>query len=143
MRAFSLAPHRVSRDWSVTIDVYDSLGEGLWSFLRQIVPMPPLIIRCICPRIFRVSAGVWMRRAIRITFERNGWHSDHRSIRKPLFQIVVFRLTFSQSEPPPIIMNHDTDVIRIVEGCCIRLNVASSKRHFGEAICQKSAADHI
>ena len=35
---------------------------------------------------------------------------------KPLFQIVVFRLAFSQAEPPAVIVDHDGDVIRIVEG---------------------------
>ena len=35
---------------------------------------------------------------------------------KPLFQVVVFRLAFRQAEPPAIIVDHDGDVIRIVEG---------------------------
>ena len=35
---------------------------------------------------------------------------------KPLFEIVVFRLAFSQSDPPAVIMDHDGDVIRVVEG---------------------------
>ena len=35
---------------------------------------------------------------------------------KPLFQIVIFRLAFGQAEPPAIIVDHDGDVIRVVEG---------------------------
>ena len=36
---------------------------------------------------------------------------------KPLFQIVVFRLALGQAEPPAVIMDHDGDMIRIVERC--------------------------
>lgn len=32
------------------------------------------------------------------------------------FQIVVFCLALSEAEPPPVIVDHDTDVIGIVEG---------------------------
>ena len=35
---------------------------------------------------------------------------------KPLFQIVVFRLAFGQTEPPAVVVDDDGDVIRIVEG---------------------------
>ena len=35
---------------------------------------------------------------------------------EPLFELVVFRLAFGQAEPPAIIVDHDGDVIRIVEG---------------------------
>ena len=59
-----------------------------------------------------------MRRTIGITFESNGGHGDERKFNKALFQIVIFRLAFGQSEPPPIIMDHDADVIRIIERRC-------------------------
>ena len=35
---------------------------------------------------------------------------------EPLFQIVIFRLAFGQAEPPAVIVDHDGDVIRVVEG---------------------------
>ena len=79
-----------------------------------------------------------MRRTIGVTFKGNGGHSDDRAFGKPLFQIVIFRLAFGEAKPPAIIMDHDADMIRIVEGAALRSNVASSKSHFGEAICQMS-----
>ena len=35
---------------------------------------------------------------------------------KPLLQIVILRLAFGQAEPPAVIVDHDADVIRVVEG---------------------------
>src|SRR5918994_1927677 len=55
---------------------------------------------------------------IGITFKGNGRHGDDRTFGKPLFQIVIFRFAFSQAEPPAVIMDHDADVIRVVEGRC-------------------------
>jgi hypothetical protein len=34
-----------------------------------------------------------MQGPIGVTFKGNGWHGDGRKFRKPLFQIVIFRLT--------------------------------------------------
>src|SRR6202158_3543274 len=53
---------------------------------------------------------------IGITLHGNGGHGDHRTFAKPLFQIVIFRLAFSQAEPPAVIMDHDADMIRVLEG---------------------------
>jgi len=38
---------------------------------------------------------VWC--TIGVTFKGNGWHGDDRAFGKPLFQIVIFRLAFSQA----------------------------------------------
>jgi len=35
-----------------------------------------------------------MWRTVGVAFQRNGGHADHRGLREPRFQIVVFRLTF-------------------------------------------------
>src|SRR6267378_8054349 len=59
-----------------------------------------------------------MRRTIGITFHGNGGYGDDWTFSKPLVQISIFRVAFSECEPPPIIMDHDGDVIRIVEGRC-------------------------
>src|SRR5579883_2741660 len=58
-----------------------------------------------------------MRRTIGIPFEGNGGNSDHRSFGKSLFQNVIVRFAFSQTEPPAIVMDDDANVIGIVEGC--------------------------
>ena len=59
-----------------------------------------------------------MRRAIGIPFKGNRGDGDDRGFGKPLFQFVVFRLALGQALPPAIIVNHDCDMIRIVEGRC-------------------------
>src|SRR5207245_11143780 len=42
----------------------------------------------------------------------------HVAFGEPLFQLVILGLALSQSEPPAIVMDHDTDVIRVIEGRC-------------------------
>src|SRR5207253_1134752 len=48
-------------------------------------------------------------------------YGDVRTFGEPLFQLVVLWVALSQSEPPAIIMDHDADMIRIVEGRCAAL----------------------
>ena len=59
-----------------------------------------------------------MWRPIGIPFQGDGRHGYNRAFGKPPFQSVVFRLAFRQALPPAVIMDHDADVIRIVEGRC-------------------------
>ena len=62
-----------------------------------------------------IGTRIRVRCAIRIPFESNGGHSDDWPVGKPFFQFVVFRLAFSQTEPPAVIVDHDLDMIRVVE----------------------------
>jgi hypothetical protein len=57
-----------------------------------------------------------MRCTVGITFKRDGRHRDDRTFSKPFFQIVVFRLAFGQAEPPAVIVDHNADMIQVVEG---------------------------
>ena len=59
-----------------------------------------------------------MRCAVGIAFKGDAGHGDARAFGKPLFQISIFRFAFGQAEPPPIIVNHDVDMVRIVESGC-------------------------
>src|SRR5438067_12510503 len=102
----------------VSVDIDDSLGKGLGSFLRQIVPDaarddPVFIAAREFPGI-GTDLRVWC--PIDIAFKSNRGHGDVRTFGELLFQIVIVRLAFSQSQPPAIIMDHDADMIRIVEG---------------------------
>ena len=63
-----------------------------------------------------IGTGVRVWCTIGIAFKRNRGHGDVGTFGEPLFQLVILRLAFSQSEPPAIIMDHDADMIRIVEG---------------------------
>ena len=57
-----------------------------------------------------------MRRAVGIPFERDCGHGDDRTGREPILEGVIGWLAFSQTEPPPIVVDDDADVIRVVEG---------------------------
>jgi hypothetical protein len=99
-------------------NVHDSLGKGLRRFLWEVVPdasrdLPVLVF----PREFLcVRRGIRVRRTVGVAFHRNGRDGDDRALREPVFQIIVFRLALSQAQLPAVIVDHDIDVIRVVEG---------------------------
>jgi len=71
--------------------------------------------RVLARELFCVSAGIRVRGAIRVALERDGGEGDDRTRRKPLFEAVILRLPFSQSESPAVVMNDYGDMIWIVE----------------------------
>src|SRR5262245_57701413 len=75
---------------SNTVGVDDRLGKGAGSFLRQIVSNTAFDdpVRVFTGEFFGVSAGVRVRCSIGIAFERDRRHRDHRTLGKPLLQIV-------------------------------------------------------
>jgi len=50
---------------------------------------------------------------IRITFKGDRGYGNDRTRGKSLFQIVIFRLTFGDANPPAIVMDRDGDVVRV------------------------------
>src|SRR5262245_4975670 len=81
---------------------------------------------CILAReLLGIGTGVRVWRTIGITLHGDSGHGDYGSLGQPLFKIVILRFTFSQPDPPAVIMDHDVDMIRIIEGrgaaieCCI------------------------
>ena len=56
-----------------------------------------------------------MGRTIGIAFERNRGYGDDGTLRKPPFEVVVPGLALRQPEPPAVVVDHDRDMIRIVE----------------------------
>src|ERR1700680_4302325 len=77
------------------------------------ISMGVLALEFLC-----IGTAVRVRCTIGIAFKGNGGHGDDRSFGKPLFQVVIFRLAFSQSEAPTVVMDNDVDMIRIVESGC-------------------------
>jgi hypothetical protein len=75
-------------------------------------------VRVFAREFPRIGTGFRMRGAIGITFKGDRRHGNHRTFGKSLFQIVIFRFTFSQTETPTVIVDDDADVIRIVERGC-------------------------
>src|SRR5208282_5738999 len=103
-----------------TIDVDDGLRKSLRSFLRQIMPDAPGDgpVRMFAGEFFGKRTGVRITwRPIGVAFQSDGRHGDGRTSGKALLQIVIFRLAFNQAEPPPVTMDHDGNMIRIVERC--------------------------
>jgi hypothetical protein len=79
-------------------------------------------VRIFAREFLGIGTDVWVRCTIGITFEGNGGHGDDRTFGKLLFQIVIFRFAFSQAEPPAVVMDHDVDMIRVVEGRCAAID---------------------
>jgi hypothetical protein len=57
---------------------------------------------------------VW--RAIGVTLEGNRRHGDDRARGQSLFQVVVLRLALGQTEALAVVVDHDADMVRVVEG---------------------------
>src|SRR3979490_2157270 len=99
-------------------DFDDCFGKSLRGFLGQIVPDAALDepVRIFAREFLGIGTGIRVWCTIGIAFKGNGGPGNDRAFGKPLFQIVIFRLAFSQAEPPAIIMDYDADVIRVVKG---------------------------
>jgi len=63
-----------------------------------------------------VGAGFGVRRAVGVAFEGDGGHGDGRELGELPFQVVVLRLARGQADPPAVVVDHDRDVVGVVEG---------------------------
>ena len=74
-----VSPQGISLAHSKAVDIDDRLGEGLWGFLRQIVPNAalddPMFI--FAGEFTSIDAPVRMRCAVVVTFQGDGGHGDH------------------------------------------------------------------
>src|SRR3974377_676622 len=95
----------------------DGFGKILWGFLRQVVPdaAGDRPVRVLPGELLGIGTRIRVRGAVGITFQGNRRHGNNRTFGKPIFQLVVFRLAFGQTETPAIIVDHDADVIRVIE----------------------------
>ena len=121
-------------------DVDDRFGKRVWGLLRQIMPDAARdgSMRVFAGEFFGIGGGFGMRRAIGVALEGNGRHGDDRRFGKPLFQIVVFWLTLREPKSPAIIVNHDGDVIRVIERRRTAVESGVIEARFGEASCHMS-----
>ena len=96
----------------------DGVGKGLRRFLRQVMPdaAGDQAVGVFAGKLPGIDLGVRMRRAVGVAFEGDGGNGDDGEFGQPLFQLVVFRLARGQTKPPAIIVDHDGDMIRVVEG---------------------------
>ena len=56
-----------------------------------------------------------MRCTVGIALHGDRRYADHWRLGKPSFEFLVFRLAGGEAEPPAIVMDHDGDVVRVVE----------------------------
>src|SRR5215813_1242508 len=54
--------------------------------------------------------------AVRVAFKRDRGYGNVGELGEPRLERIVLRLTFGQPETPPIVVDRNGDVIRIVEG---------------------------
>src|SRR5262245_38214174 len=67
---------------------------------------------------FGVGTAVRVWGAIGVAFKGDCGHCDDWTFGKSLFKVVIFPLAFSQADALPVIMDDDTDMIRVIEGRC-------------------------
>lgn len=105
---------------SPTVDVDDRIRECPRRFLRKVVADAAVqqAVRVFAGDPFRVRPRIRVWRAIGVPFERDRGHRDHRTHRKAPFQIVVLWFAFGDAKPPTIVVDHEADVIGVVE--CLR-----------------------
>ena len=53
-----------------------------------------------------------------VAFHGDGRHGYDGEPGEPLFEVIILPLTIRQAEPPAIIVHHDVNVVRVVEGSC-------------------------
>jgi hypothetical protein len=92
-------------------------------FLREIVSNAALdgSMFVFAGEFLRVGTRRWVRRAIGVTFERNGRDSDDGIDGQPLFQIGILRFPLGEALAPAIVVDGDGNVVRVFEGLCAAL----------------------
>src|SRR5215212_968312 len=123
LRTYFFEPRQLVRTYALfrsasSSDVDNGFSEGTGSFLRQVVPDAagdgPVLI--LAREFLRINTGIRVRCAVRIAFESDSRHPDDRKFGELLFQGVILRLAIRETESPAVVMDHDADVVRVVEG---------------------------
>ena len=74
-------------------------------------------MRVAAPELFRVTLGVWMRSDVRVAFHGDRRHVDVGSPRQMALEHVVLQFALGEADPPSVIVNDDTDMVRVGDGC--------------------------
>jgi len=101
----------------VGVDVDDGLGKSLRSFLRKVVPDaavdPP--VRISAGEFVGVGARLRMGRTVGVALEGDRGNSDDRGFGEPILQLGVLGFAVGQPRTPPVVVDDDVDVIRVLE----------------------------
>src|SRR5580700_9394572 len=97
------------------VDINDGVGKGFRSLLRQIVPYAAGEVAMLVPTdvLLGIDARVSMRCAVRVAFQRDCRTSDRWKCRDLFLQFIVFSLAGLQAQIPAVVVQRDTNEIRI------------------------------
>lgn len=106
---------------SITVDFDHSLGKGSRGSLGQIVPGVSLddlvgIFTRGFPAIGRAVGG--RCDTVGFTIQGDRRYSNDRARGEPILEFVIFGVAFSEAKPPAVVVDHDSDVVQVVERRC-------------------------
>jgi hypothetical protein len=89
---------RVNID-SESVNINDGLGEGFWSFLRQIVADAALdgSLCVLAGEFLGVGTGIRVWGAVGVTFHSDGGYGDDGGLGELRFQVVVFSFAWREA----------------------------------------------
>jgi hypothetical protein len=56
-----------------------------------------------------------MRGPVGVAFQGDRRYRDDRPLRETLLQVVIRRVALDESQPPPVVVDHDLDVVGVVQ----------------------------
>src|SRR6185369_15458065 len=99
------------------VDVYDCLRESLWGFLWKVVAdtSGDCAVYVLANKLPGVGFWGWVRGAVGVAFQCDGGYFDLRSGGEALFEFVVSGFDCGESLPPAVIVDHDVNMVGVVE----------------------------
>ncbi len=70
-------------------------------------------VRIFTREFLGIGTGIWMRRAVGITLQRNGGYGDRRECGESLVNLVINRLAIGQAKPPAGVIDNEAKVIPV------------------------------
>src|SRR3954447_15553644 len=102
---------------SRTAHFKDGIGERLRGLLREVVADAALdgSVGVAARELPGVGARVRVRRPVGVALEGDRRHRDNGPLGEAFLELAVLRFAFGEPEPPAVVVDHDLDVIRVVE----------------------------
>src|SRR3954468_15557524 len=99
------------------IDINHRLCECLRSLLRKVVAdaARDCAVYVLAYKLLCIGFWWWVRRAVGVAFECDGRDFDFGTGGETLLELVILCLTLCQTLSPAVVVDHDVNVIRIVE----------------------------
>ena len=109
-----------------------ALAKASGASCGRLCPMPPVMVAMLIPAdvLLGIDARVSMRCAVRVAFQCDRRTSDSWKCRDLLLQTIVFSLAGLQAQIPAIVVERDTNEIRIFKRLCRALERFVIERPF-------------